>query len=166
LHRFALLIIFLSPAFCHGHDKDQRALLRANVIRELTTYHVSPETYSIIHATDDHLFIVTQEDSPDSVQKAIRLFPGKWKKDPKFWVLVYHHHLDCLNSWRSKSSPSLHITQVGRGIYSIDIDLDAPSLRHPVESVKHFREILWHLVSRTKTDQERISILLARAVQR
>lgn len=163
MFRSAFLVIFLVPAVAHG--KDQHVLLCVNIIKELAAYHVSPETYSVIGVTDDHLVIV-MNGSQNSVEEAIRLFPANWEKDPRSLVLMYHHRLSRLNSWRSKTSPSLHVTRVDQGVYSIDIDLHAPSFGHPVESVKHLREILWHMASRTKTDQEHISMLLAQAPKR
>lgn len=160
----AFFVVFLFPTF--SHDTDQRVLLYVNVTRELTAYRISPETYSVRSVTDDHLVIAAREGSQNSVEEAIRSFPADWEKDPRFLVLLYHHHLGCRNSWRSKTSPSLHITQIGRGVYSVDIDLHAPSFRHPVESVKHLKEIVWHMVSRTKTDQGRISMLLSQTLKR
>ena len=153
-------LLVLSVALIYGRGKDQRMLVQDNITHELDMYNVPSETYAFTGATNDHVAISLTDPSLDSIQEAIHSLPRDWKKDPKLLVLLCHHRFTRLDSWRAKTSPSLHITQITRTSYLADIDLHAPSARHPIEAAKHFKEVIWHLVSRTRTDQQRISTLL------
>jgi hypothetical protein len=160
---FALFLFSLLSVSSYG--KDQRALLEANIVQELSAYNISSGEYTITRVTSDHLVASPTGNLPDAFAEEIRREPTDWEKDPKIVVFFYHHHVTQVNSWRTRTSPSLHVTKIADRKYSVDIDFHAPSFRHPIESAKHFREIVWHFVSRTKTNQKRVAVLLARKLR-
>ena len=154
---------------CYGEDRQLPAqtkaryeLLPANVAIELAIHNIPPSTLSVKRVTEDHMVFVLRDGAIDSFQGAIGAEPGLWKKDPRWAVLMYHHRIFAMNSWRTLSSPSFHVTKVARDSYAVDIDEHVPALRRPVESVRHLGEILAHLFSRRSTDQRHIHDLLVR----
>ena len=85
-----------------------------------------------------------------------------WTEDPK--CVARKMHEGAVESYREPGAvmPALQITFLKDGKVDIDLDLAAPLGGDVASAVVHFCEVVWHKVSRTKSNQQRMAEWLNR----